>query len=160
MRLRNVFSFPVLVNETAARVVAAGVATMAWSVVLFDLRWLVPLLAYGFVARVLAGPRFSPLGLFATRVAAPRLPGRPVPGPPKRFAQSIGAILSVSALAALAAGSPGVAAVLTGAIAVAATLEAAFGFCVGCQIFSVLMRAGVIPERVCEACANLSQQPA
>lgn len=154
------FSFPELVNETAARVVAAGVAVMAWSVTLFDLRWLVPLLAYGFVARVLAGPTLSPLALFATRVAAPKLPGRSVPGPPKRFAQSIGAVLSVSALAALAVGSPGVAAVLIGAIAVAATLEATLGFCVGCQIFAVLMRAGVIPEHVCEACGNLSQQRA
>jgi len=155
-----VFSFPESVNATAARIVAAGVATMAWSVVLFDLRWLVPLLAYGFVARVVAGPRLSPLALFATRVAAPRLPGRPVPGPPKRFAQSIGAVLSGSAIVALAAGSPGVAAALVGAIAVAATLEAALGFCVGCQIFAVLMRAGVIPQDVCEACGSLSHQRA
>lgn len=158
--VRDVFSSPESVNQTAARVVAAGVAVMAWSVALFDLRWLVPFLAYGFVARVVAGPRFSPLALFATRVAAPRLPGRPVPGPPKRFAQSIGAVLSVSALAALAAGTQAVAAVLIGAIAVAATLEAAFGFCVGCQIFAALMRAGVIPDHVCEACANLTRQPA
>lgn len=155
---RDLFSFPNPVNETAARVVGAGVAVMAWSVVLFDVRWVVVLLAYGFVARVLAGPRLSPLGLFATRVAAPRLPSRPVPGPPKRFAQGIGAALSVAALAALVAGQSGIATVLVGAIAAAATLEAAFGFCLGCKIFAVLMRVGVIPRQVCEACADLSLQ--
>ena len=49
------------------------------------------MIAYGFVARVLTGPKLSPLGQFATRVAAPRL-GEPkyVAGPPKRFAQAMG----------------------------------------------------------------------
>jgi hypothetical protein len=49
-------------------------------------------LAYGFVARVLTGPTLSPLGQLVTRVVTPRLPvaPRPVPGPPKRFAQGIG----------------------------------------------------------------------
>jgi len=42
----------------------------------------------------------------------------------------------------------------------AATLEAALGFCVGCQIFAVLMRAGVIPQDVCEAYGSLSHQRA
>jgi hypothetical protein len=155
---RGAFSFPNPVNETAARIVAAGAAVMAWSIVMFDVRWLVVPLAYGFVARVLAGPRMSPLGLFATRVAAPRLPARPVPGPPKRFAQGIGATLSVSALVALAAGHPGAGTLLVAAIAVAATLEAAFALCLGCRIFALLMRARLLPERVCEACGDLGLQ--
>ncbi len=155
MNVPGLFSFPNPVNETAARIVAAGVAVMAWSVLLFDVRWVAALLAYGFVVRVLAGPRLSPLGLFATRVAAPRLPSRLVPGPPKRFAQGIGAALSVSTLAALAVGRQDIGFVLVGAIAVAATLEAAFALCLGCQIFALLMRAGVIPRQVCEACGDL-----
>ncbi|MGH9271283.1 MAG: DUF4395 family protein, partial [Ilumatobacteraceae bacterium] len=59
-----------------------------------------PPLALGFLARVLAGPTLSPLGQLATRVVAPRL-GRPrlVPGPPKRFAQSIGLALTTAAVA-------------------------------------------------------------
>ena len=57
---------------------------------------LLVLLTYGFVARVLTGPTLSPLGQFVTRVLTPRLPFAPklVPGPPKRFAQAIGAFLS------------------------------------------------------------------
>jgi hypothetical protein len=45
--------------------------------------------------------------------------------------------------------------VLVGMILVAATLESALGFCLGCAIFGQLMRAGVIPASVCERCNNL-----
>jgi hypothetical protein len=83
-----------------------------------------------------------------------------VPGPPKRFAQGIGATLSVAALVAHLGGAPGVAAVLVAAITAAALLEAGIGFCLGCKIFALLMRAGLVPESVCEACNDLSRRPA
>jgi hypothetical protein len=38
----------------------------------------------------------------------------------------------------------------------AALLEAAFGLCLGCLAFGALMRAGLIPEEVCVACADVS----
>jgi hypothetical protein len=38
---------------------------------------------------------------------------------------------------------------------VAATLEAALGLCLGCRIFALLMRIGVIPAEVCERCNDL-----
>lgn len=158
-----VFGFPNPVNENAARVVAGGVVVLcALTLVLTAAGgrgwlWLTAALAYGFVARVLAGPRFSPLGRFATRVAAPRLgPERPVPGPPKRFAQGIGATLSVLALLAFAVlGLDTLAVVLVAMVLGAATLESVFGLCLGCTAFAALMRAGVIPEGTCEACANV-----
>ena len=43
-----------------------------------------------------------------------------------------------------------------GQVGVSAIKSAAFGFCFGCKIFSSLMRVGLIPERVCEKCANFS----
>lgn len=146
-------------NEVAARVVAAGAAVMSLLVVLPRWTWVLWPLAYGFVARVAAGPRFSPLGRLATEVIVPRLPfaARPVDGPPKRFAQGIGAVLSVSALVAhFAFGATTVAVVLAAMIAVAAMLEAAFGFCLGCKVFGLLIRRGIIPDAVCAACADLS----
>jgi len=100
------------------------------------------------------------LGLLATRVIAPRL-GDPVmvPGPPKRFAQGIGATLSVAAaIAHLGFGATGLAFALVGAITVAATLESVLGLCLGCTIFGALMRAGIIPDDVCEACNDLSRR--
>ena len=46
-------------------------------------------------------------------------------------------------------------------LVVAAFLEAAFAICLGCRVFALLMGVGVIPESVCEACADISRrQPA
>jgi hypothetical protein len=131
---------------------------MALAAIVLDWRWLTAVLAYGFVARVLTGPTLSPLGQLVTKVITPRLPFAPtyVAGPPKRFAQGIGVVFSVTA-AVLALGFDlrGPAYVVLGMLIVAATLEAAFGFCLGCKVFALLMRAGVIPEDVCERCNNL-----
>jgi hypothetical protein len=152
------FGFPDPVNEVSARLVAAGVVAQGGVIVGFDQAWLIAVLAFGFVARVLSGPRFSPLGQFVTRVLTPRLPFRAkyVPGPPKRFAQGIGATLSVSAAVLhFVFGATTAAYVVVAMIVVAATLESALGYCLGCAIFAQLMRAGVIPASVCERCNNL-----
>ena len=138
--------------------VAAGVVVMAAIILFAGQTWLVAVLAYGFVARVLTGPTLSPLGRVVTDVITPRLPfaARPTAGPPKRFAQGIGATLSTAAVVAhFGFGSVTVANVLVAMILVAASLEAFVGFCLGCTIFRGLMRLGVIPESACEACNNL-----
>lgn len=156
--IRDVFRFPNPVNEVSARLVAGGVVAMALVALAGRQMWLLVPLAYGFVARVLTGPTLSPLGQLVTRVVTPALnrPAKPVPGPPKRFAQGIGAVLSVSAaVLALGFGLHGAADALLGALAVAATLEAALGLCLGCRIFALLMRIGVIPAEVCERCNDL-----
>jgi hypothetical protein len=156
-------SFPDPVNEVSARLVAAGVVVMAVATIAFDLRWMTLVLAYGFVARVLTGPKLSPLGQLVTRVITPRLPveARWVPGPPKRFAQGVGVAFSVTA-AVLTFGVDafGAAQVVLGMLAAAAFLEAALGLCLGCRAFALLMRAGVIPEEVCERCNDLRLEPA
>ena len=75
---------------------------------------LIAVLALGFLARVLTGPKLSVLGQLATRVIAPRLgPPRLVPGPPKRFAQAIGLTLTtVAAVSSLVFGAELLATVL------------------------------------------------
>jgi hypothetical protein len=154
--LGRAFSFPNPVNEVSARLVAGVVVVMA--LVALVEPWLLVVIAYGFVARALAGPRFSPLGLVVTKVVTPRLPlaPRPVAGPPKRFAQSLGAVMSVAAaVAALGFGQRTAADVLIGLIIVAATLESGFGICIGCTIFARLMRLGLVPAEVCERCNNV-----
>ena len=151
------FGFPNPVNEKAARVVAGVVALTGVLILLTGARWLLVPLAYGFWARVLTGPTLSPLGRVAMRVVAPRL-GAPkyVAGPPKRFAQGMGAaITTAAAVLALGFGATTAANVLTGLLVVAATLESVFALCLGCQVFAVLMRAGLVPEETCERCANI-----
>ena len=153
------FSFPNPVNEYAARTVAAGVVVMAVAAIAFRQPWILIPLAYGFWARVLAGPTLSPLGQLATRVVAPRLPWgpKPVAGPPKRFAQGIGVVFSTTALVLwFGFGLSTATWVVVALLAVAATLESGFGICLGCIAFGYLMRAGVIPDDVCEACSNIA----
>jgi len=157
--MRAVFSFPNPVNETSARVVAGCVAGLAVVTVAFQQGWLLPVLAYGFLARVLAGPTLSPLGLFATRVVTPRIHAvhRYSPGPPKRFAQAIGATFTVSATVLwYAAGAETAALALVVTLAVFASLEATTGLCVGCRVFWLGMRLGLVPASVCESCAPAS----
>jgi uncharacterized protein DUF4395 len=152
------FSFPNPVNEVSARLVAGGVLLMSIAAIVLGQPWIAAVIAYGFVARVLTGPTLSPLGQLVTRVITPRLgvAPRPVAGPPKRFAQGIGAVFSVTAaVLGLGLGLDTAAYALLGVLVFAATLESVFAFCVGCQLFALLMRAGVIPEAVCERCNDI-----
>jgi hypothetical protein len=155
--MREFFSFPNPVNEKAARVVAGVVLATVVAILATGAYWLLIPLAYGFWARVLTGPKLSPLGWTAQNVIAPRLgPKRPVPGPPKRFAQGMGAAMSTLALIFwLVVGSDAAADVVLGLFVVAAGLESIFAFCLGCQVFGLLMRTRLIPESVCAECADL-----
>src|ERR1700722_9106567 len=97
--MRELFSFPNPVNEKAARTVAGVVLITVVVVLATSWYWLLVPLAYGFWARVLTGPTLSPLGWTAQNVIAPRLGAKkPVAGPPKRFAQGMGAVMSSAAL--------------------------------------------------------------
>ena len=147
--VRTLFRFPDPVNETSARLVAAGVVAQALVFLLVREAWVLVPLTYGFLARVATGPTLSPLGQFVTRVVTPRVesilrrrdPGfrsRQVPGPPKRFAQAIGLGFTAGAAVAWVAGAPAVALVLVAMLAVAATLEAAFALCLGCIAYSAI----------------------
>jgi hypothetical protein len=155
----ELFRFPNPVNEISARLVAGGVLLLGMACLAFQLPWLMPLMALGFLLRVAAGPRFDPLGLLVTKVITPRLPfaERPTAGPPKRFAQSIGALFTVSASVLYYGFDLTTAAyALIAVLVVFAALESLVGFCMGCTVFALLMRIGVIPASVCEECNDLS----
>ena len=156
--MRDFLSFPNPVNEKAARVVAFVVMLVCAVGLATSSYWLFVPLAYGFLARVLAGPRLSPLGRLASSVVAPRLGApKPVPGPPKRFAQGIGAALTtVGVVVAFGLGAHGVGDALFAVMIVAAGLESLAAVCLGCELFALLMRVGVVPERVCVECADIS----
>jgi Domain of unknown function (DUF4395) len=156
-----VFSFPRTVNEKAARTVAGVVAITGVVALAAGAEWLLIPLAYGFIARVLAGPTLSPLAQLATKVVAPRLgPPKEVAGPPKRFAQALGATITTLGSIAYLAGSATLADVCLALLVIAATLESVFAFCLGCHIFNWLMRIGLVPEDVCVECANLASRHA
>lgn len=154
---RTVFAFPNPVNEYAARITAALVVLLSVLTLLTGIGWGLALIAAGFWLRVLFGPRVSPLAQLSVKVLSPRLgKTRLVPGPPKRFAQGIGAAVSTTAAVLLALGLAPAAWILLAVLIVAASLEAFAGFCLGCAIFGFLQRRGLIPADVCEACNNIS----
>lgn len=156
--MRRLFTFPNPVNDVAARTVASGVVALSVLFLITGWVWVLFLLAYGFWARVLAGPTLSPLGQLATRVVAPQFSGhaKMMPGPPKRFAQGIGVAFSSTALVLALSVGVGAAQIVIGMLSIAAVLEAALGYCLGCKIFGLLMKIGVIPASICEECADIS----
>jgi hypothetical protein len=156
--MNELFSFPHPVNENAARVVASAVLLLVVVILLTTWYWLLIPLVYGFWARVLTGPTLSPLGWTAQNVIAPRLGDKkPVAGPPKRFAQGLGAIMSSAALVlALVLGDHAAADGVLIVFLVPVGLESVFAYCVGCKIFAGLMRVGLIPDEVCAECADIS----
>jgi Domain of unknown function (DUF4395) len=161
-RMGELLAFPNPVNETSARVVAGGVVGMTMATIVFDQPWILVPLTYGFAARVLSGPKLSPLGLLATKVVTPRLAAehRFTAGPPKRLAQGMGLTLSGTALVlhygfGRKRAAKGVLAVL----ATAAGLEACFGLCLACRMFPLLMKLGLVPQETCEKCANFRAGP-
>ena len=160
--ITNFFSFPELINEVAARLVAIGVLVLS-SVVLFLLidknnyvLIFLSILIYGFLARVSSGPKISPLALFVTKLIVPRLNFKEklVPGPPKRFAQGIGLIFSLFTAITFVVNLNSISILLISILILFAALEAFIGFCAGCKVFKLLMNIGLIPNNVCEKCSN------
>ena len=157
-RMTKRFPFPNPANETSARLVAAGVVLMSAFFLLTNSTLVLVALTYGFAARVAAGPAFSPLALFVTRVVTPKLNfnHKFVPGPPKRFAQTIGLTFAATALILTLLDYSYAANLVIAALIIAATLESVFAICLGCIMFSFLMKLGVIPASVCESCNDIS----
>ena len=95
-----------------------------------------------FAIGAVAGPRRHPYGLVFANIVAPRL--SPVrerePVPPLKFAQLVGLIFAAPAAIGFATGASLFGVALTAAALVAAFLNAAFGICLGCQLYPVVAR--------------------
>lgn len=93
-----------------------------------------------------AWPRTAPWGALFRRFVQPRLaaPSELEDPRPPRFAQGVGLLVSVIGLVLQLAGVPWGLTVAAAAAFVAAFLNAAFGFCLGCQLYLLLQRVGVI----------------
>jgi len=89
-----------------------------------------------------ANARLAPYGLFFRRFVAPRLgpPREFEPAAPVRFAQGVGVAFALVGAIGYLAGAPVVGAVASGLALAAAFLNAAFGLCVGCEVYLVLRR--------------------
>jgi Domain of unknown function (DUF4395) len=63
---------------------------------------------------------------------------------------------SVAVILAFIAGDRTAAAIVLALFIPAAALESMFGYCLGCKLFALLMRVGIVPESVCVECADIS----
>ncbi|MDZ4045815.1 MAG: DUF4395 domain-containing protein [Rhodoglobus sp.] len=103
------------------------------------------LFAWGAVA----GIRRHPYGLVFRALVQPRLAPpseREDPRPPT-FAQGVGFVISAAGLLLHLAGVPFALAVAAAAAFVAAFLNSVFGYCLGCQIYLLLARAGIVGKK-------------
>jgi phage-related minor tail protein len=101
-----------------------------------------------FAIGAIAGPKRHPYGLIFAGLVAPRL--GPVrnrePVPPLKFAQLVGLVFAAVGVTGFATGALYVGVVATGAALVAALLNAAFGICLGCQLYPLLVRLRPAPK--------------
>jgi hypothetical protein len=134
---RPFLSFPDRINAAGARLTAGLAVATAALAGLTHAPWLVALLAADFSVRALVGPRQSPLGRLAAELA-PRLGFRKTTtsGAPKQMAATAGAVMLATAAVAFSAGAATLGWALTAVLALFAALEAAFGLCVVCRIYS------------------------
>lgn len=161
--------FPSVVDGVTVRLVAAVVLVVGTVALVTGWWQMYAVLAADFILRAAFGPRLSPLARLVLRFVRPRVAAapRPTPGPPKRFAATIGAVLtSTAATTGMVAATTGSTGAATTVFALGATmivfpaLEAAAGICVGCLIFAQLMKVGLVPDEVCQECADITRRTA
>lgn len=123
-----------------AAVLTTGVLAL---VLLTGSGWLLALQAGVFAVGAFAGVAASPYGRLFARYVRPRLdpPTDYEDARPPRFAQAVGLAFAVAGLAGFLAGWTTLAYVAVGAALAAAFLNAAFGFCLGCEIYLAYRRA-------------------
>lgn len=118
-----------------AAIVAAAVSTAAAAVVL-------AVQAAVFAVGAVRGPRHHPYGIVFARLVAPRL--GPVterePVAPLKFAQLVGLVFAAAGTVAFAAGSLAAGLTFAAFALFAAFLNAAFGICLGCQLYPLAVR--------------------
>jgi hypothetical protein len=124
---------------------AAAVTTVVFVAVLITgSGWLALAQAVVFAVGA-ASARQAPYGLLYRWLVAPRLapPAEREPAAPVRFSQGVGLVFALVSGSAYLVGAPVVGAVAAACALAAAFLNAAFGFCLGCELYLLLRRYAV-----------------
>jgi len=89
------------------------------------------------------GPQFTPYAFLFKGLVKPRLKGEFVPEDvrPPQFAQAIGFLFAAIAVTGLLSGVTSLFTIATGFALAAAFLNAAFNYCLGCEVYLLLLRA-------------------
>ena len=130
-----------IIDARGARFAASITVIVLGSALLLASPALLLIQAAVFAIGALIGPHRSPYAIFFRRWVAPRLRSRPAPEPiqPPQFAQLVGLIFAgLALLGALVA--PPLFFIATAMAFGAAFLNAAFSYCLGCQMYLLLAR--------------------
>jgi MFS family permease len=119
----------------AVVLVIAGVSHLAAG-------WLLLAQTLVFAVGALAGLRYAPYGAIFRHLVRPRLgpPERTEPEAPPRFSQGVGMVFAGIGVIGFAAGLPVLGIVFAAFALAAAFLNAAFDFCLGCQMYLFIQR--------------------
>jgi FtsH-binding integral membrane protein len=133
-----------LVDSRGPRFGAAVTAVVLAVALVTGWAWLLALQAVVFAVGAAGRP---PYGVIYRRLVRPRLgpPAELEDTRPLRFAQALGLVFTLVALAGLALSTPVVTIVATAAALAAAFLNSAFGVCLGCEVYLVLRRLTSTP---------------
>lgn len=103
-----------------------------------------------FAIGALRGPRHSPYGLIFANLIAPRVgpATEREPVPPLKFAQLVGFVFAFAGMVGFATGLTLLGEIATAFALVAAFLNAAFGICLGCQLYPLVARLRRTPQVV------------
>jgi Domain of unknown function (DUF4395) len=154
--------FPNIVDDITVRLIAGVVLLLGVVALAAHQWWLYAVLAVDFVLRAGWGPSWSPIARVVQRFVRPRVGAAPryTAGPPKRFAAGVGAVFTVAATVLWLFGATTAVVVVGVVMVVFPALESLAGICVGCIVFGVLMRFGLIPESICVECADITRRAA
>lgn len=121
----------------------AVITTVVLAVVLITgSAWLLGAQLLVFAIGAVAGLRYAPYGIVYRRLVRPRLgpPARTEPEAPPRFSQGVGMVFAAGGVVGYALGATAVGIALTALALIAAFLNAAFDFCLGCQVYLFIQR--------------------
>ncbi|KPI08328.1 protein of unknown function DUF4395 [Actinobacteria bacterium OK074] len=122
----------------------AAVTTVVLAAVLITgAEWLLAWQLFAFALGATGGAQGSPYGWLYRRLVQPRLgpPTRFEAPQPPQFAQAVGLVFAVVGLIGYTAGPQWLGLLAVGAALAAAFLNAAFGYCLGCEMYLLLRRA-------------------
>lgn len=136
-----------MLDPRGPRFAAAVTSAVLVAVLITGSGWLLAAQAAVFAVGALAGPGNGPYGLVYRRFVAPRLapPAEREDPRPVRFAQAVGLAFSVAGSLGFLLGAPVVGLVATAFALFAAFLNAAFGLCLGCEMYLRYRR--IVPAR-------------
>ncbi|EST20307.1 DUF4395 domain-containing protein [Streptomyces roseochromogenus] len=136
------------IDVRGPRFAAAVTTAVLAAALILQSGWLLGWQTLVFALGAAAGVQRSPYGWVFRTAVRPRLgPPREFEAPePPRFAQAVGLVFAGLGLAGFAVGPQWLGLAATGAALAAAFLNAAFGYCLGCEMFLLLKRATVRAE--------------